>query len=262
MEPYERMITDWHFYLVAIPGVMFQGMGKGGFSGMGALSLPLMCLVLSPVQAAAIQLPILMAQDIVGVWAYRRNLHKRNLLLLLPGTFIGIAIGAFMAARVPPAAVQLLVGIIASGFVLLTVKRTGNKDVASEPNFGKATLWGTVGGFTSFIGNAGGPPIQVYLMPQKLVPAVFAGTMSVLFAIVNYIKFGAFMALGQISTPNLSTSAVLLPIAVASTFLGIWMVRRLSGARFYPIVRTLTFLVGLKLIWDGAQGILALWQAT
>ena len=253
-----EMITDWHFYLVAIPAVMLQGMGKGGFSGMGALSLPLMCLVISPVQAAAIQLPILMAQDIVGIWAYRRNLHRRNLLLLLPGTMIGIAIGTIMAARVPPSAVQLLVGIIAAGFVLFTVKRAGASDEVTGPEFGKATLWASIGGFTSFIANAGGPPIQVYLMPQKLPPAVFAGTMSVLFGIVNYVKFFAFMALGQISTPNLSTSAVLLPIAIAATFLGVWMVRHLSGAKFYPIVRALTFLVGLKLIWDGFFGVLAL----
>ena len=252
------MITDWHFYLVAIPAVLFQGMGKGGFSGMGALSLPIMCLVISPVQAAAIQLPILMAQDIVGVWAYRRSLHRRNLLLALPGTMIGIAIGAIMAARVPPSAVQLLVGLIAAGFVLLTTRRAGGKDEAAEPALGRATLWATISGFTSFIANAGGPPIQVYLMPQKLPPAVFAGTMSVLFAIVNYVKFVAFMALGQISAPNLSTSAALLPLAIAATFLGVWMVRHLSGAKFYPIVRALTFLVGLKLIWDGANGLIAL----
>ena len=58
------MITDWHFYLAAIPAVILQGLGKGGFQGMGALSLPLLCLVVPPVQAVAIQLPILMSQDI------------------------------------------------------------------------------------------------------------------------------------------------------------------------------------------------------
>ena len=111
-------------------------------------------------------------------------------------------------------------------------------------------------GFTSFIANAGGPPIQVYLMPQKMPPPVFAGTMTMLFAIVNWIKFIVLIGLGQVSTANLSTSIVLMPVAVASTFLGVWMVRRLSGAKFYPIVRTFTFLVGLKLIWDGVTGLL------
>ena len=251
------MITDWHFYLAAIPAVMVQGMAKGGFSGMGGLALPLMCLVISPVQAVAIQLPILIAQDVVSVWAYRRSLHRTNFLYCLPGTMIGIAIGAFLAASVTPSVVQLLVGIVAAGFVLMSVPRKGKEEKPTQPALAKATLWSTVAGFTSFIANAGGPPMQVYLMPQKLAPAVFAGTMSVLFGIVNWVKIGVWFALGQLSIPNLSTSAVLLPVAVGATFLGVFMVRRLSGAKFYPIIRVLTFMVGLKLIYDGASGLLA-----
>jgi len=53
------MITDPLFYAAAIPAVTLLGLAKGGFSGLGLLSLPLMALVTSPVQAAAITLPIL-----------------------------------------------------------------------------------------------------------------------------------------------------------------------------------------------------------
>ena len=251
------MITDWHFYLAAIPAVMLQGMAKGGFSGMGGLALPLLCLVISPVQAVAIQLPILIAQDFVSVWAYRRNLHRTNFFYCLPGTMVGIAIGGVLATSVSPSAVQLMVGIIASSFVLMSRPRKGQDETPAQPALLKASLWSTVAGFTSFIANAGGPPMQVYLMPQKLAPAVFAGTMSVLFGIVNWVKIGVLFGLGQISTPNLATSAALLPVAIAATFLGVFMVRRLSGAKFYPIIRALTFLVGLKLIYDGTTGLMA-----
>jgi uncharacterized membrane protein YfcA len=147
--------------------------------------------------------------------------------------------------------------MIAASFVLMSRPRKGKDETPTAPALLKASLWSTVAGFTSFIANAGGPPMQVYLMPQKLAPAVFAGTMSVLFGIVNWVKIGVFFALGQLSTPNLSTSAALLPVAVGATFLGVFMVRRLSGAKFYPIIRALTFMVGLKLIYDGATGLLA-----
>ena len=252
------MITDWHFYLAAIPAVMLQGMAKGGFAGVGGLALPLMCLVISPVQAVAIQLPILIAQDVVSVWAYRRDLDKTNLIYCLPGTMVGIAIGAVISTSVPPSAVQLMVGLIAASFVLAGARRKSASEAPTRPVLAKATLWSTVGGLTSCIANAGGVPLQVYLMPQKLAPAIFAGTMSVLFGIVNWVKMIVFFAMGQISTPNLSTSAVLLPVAVGATFLGVFMVRRLSGAKFYHIVRGLTFMVGLKLIYDGASGLLML----
>ena len=52
------MITDWHFYAAAIPGTILLGLGKGGFSGIGMLALPLLALVMPPLQAAAILLPI------------------------------------------------------------------------------------------------------------------------------------------------------------------------------------------------------------
>ena len=59
------VITDPLFYAAAVPAVILLGLSKGGFSGLGLLSLPLMALVVSPVQAAAIMLPILIVQDVV-----------------------------------------------------------------------------------------------------------------------------------------------------------------------------------------------------
>ena len=54
------MITDPNFYLVAIPAVLIYGVSKGGFGGgVVVVAVPLMALVVSPVRAAAILLPIL-----------------------------------------------------------------------------------------------------------------------------------------------------------------------------------------------------------
>src|SRR4051812_22733854 len=47
------MITDPLFYLAAVPAVILMGLSKGGLSGLSLLSLPLMALVVSPVQSAA-----------------------------------------------------------------------------------------------------------------------------------------------------------------------------------------------------------------
>ena len=133
---------------------------------MGALSLPLLCLVVPPVQAVAIQLPILMSQDIVNIWAYRKVLHRQNLLYCIPGICIGMAIGTIVAARVTPTMIQLVVGLIACTFVAVSVGRAKADDKPKEPDLRKATFWCSIGGFTSFIANAGGVPVQVYMMPQ------------------------------------------------------------------------------------------------
>jgi len=94
------MLTDPVFYLLAIPAVALMGLAKGGFSGVGAMSMPLLALAISPVQAAAILLPILIVQDAVSVWAFRRDWDRKILLAMIPGALVGIVAGYLLAAKV------------------------------------------------------------------------------------------------------------------------------------------------------------------
>ena len=67
------IIPDPLFYLLAIPAILALGLGKGGFAGVGMISTPLLALIVPPLQAAAILLPILLIQDAISVWVYRRH---------------------------------------------------------------------------------------------------------------------------------------------------------------------------------------------
>src|SRR4051794_12175713 len=109
---------------------------------------------------------------------------------------------------------------------------------------------------TSMIAHAGGPPFQTYVMPQRLARDVFVGTGAVLFAAINWIKLPPYVALGQFTRENLLTSAALFPLAVLATWLGVLLVRQVSGERFYTAIYILLILVGLKLVWQGARGVL------
>jgi uncharacterized membrane protein YfcA len=106
------------------------------------------------------------------------------------------------------------------------------------------------------IAHAGGPPFQIYVMPQRLPRTVFVGTGAILFTVLNWIKVPPYIALGQFSAANLSTAAALFPVAIAATYAGVWLVRRLSGQLFYTIVYVLLIAVGLKLLYDGASAYL------
>jgi uncharacterized membrane protein YfcA len=250
------MISDPVFYAVAIPAVILLGLGKGGFAGIGILSLPLLSMVLPPVEAVALTLPILMVQDIVSVWAFRRDYSVENLKILMPGGCLGLLAGYLTAAHVSGAAVLILVGVISLSFVAYSVLRKTPVDEApQQPNWAKGTLWGTIAGFTSFIANAGGPPYQVYVVPQKLSPKVYAGTGAIYFMIFNYTKFFAFMNLGFMSQKLLLTCAVLFPLAIAATLGGVWLVKRVPLPIFYKIIYALTFVMGAKLMWDGLRGL-------
>ena len=76
------LIYDPVFYAVSIPAVLLYGIAKGGFAGpLAILGVPLMSLVISPLQAAAILLPILCVQDMISIYSYRKSFHLRNLII-------------------------------------------------------------------------------------------------------------------------------------------------------------------------------------
>src|SRR3546814_4948679 len=95
------MHLDLVFFAAAIPAVLLVGLSKGGLGGALALmGVPILALVVDPLQAAAIFLPILIVMDIVALWAWRHHNDRRTLLLLLPGCMIGIALGWATSAHV------------------------------------------------------------------------------------------------------------------------------------------------------------------
>ena len=255
------MPPEVSFYLIAVSAVIILGLAKGGFSGVGALAVPLFSLVTTPVRAAAIILPILIVQDVVGVWAFRHTFSRSVLALLLPTAAAGVALATVFAARVPVGAVELLVGLISVVFGASRLAKAWQHRATGVPHGpipGKlyGAVCGVAAGFTSMVAHAGGPPFQLYAMRQRLDRDHFIGTSAIFFAIVNWMKVPAYWALGQFTRESLSTAAVLLPLAIASTWAGVWLVRRVPGRNFYKIIYGLLIVVGGKLAWDGASALL------
>ncbi len=245
--------TDPIFYLTAIVAVTFLGLAKGGFTGVGMIATPLLSLVIPPFQAIAIVLPILLVQDAISIWVYWRDWDKWNVKVLTAGAIIGVAAGWGLSAVITDAQVRLVIGLIAVAFVLshwlLPKPKTGPR----KPNALMGIFWGCVSAFTSTLSHAGGPPFSIYVLPQRMSKLRFVGTSTIFFALVNYMKLVPFFALGQFSTDNLKTSLALIPLAVATNFLGVWLVKITPTELFYRIAYVLVFLIGAALIESGMR---------
>jgi uncharacterized protein len=254
------VIANPVFYLAAAAAVTVLGLAKGGFVGIGLVATPLLALVVPPVQAAAILLPIMLLQDVFSLFAYRRHWDARNLKIMLPGAVVGVGAAGLLAASMPEALVRLAVGVIALVFVLKAAAAAligGRTRPAAPPGVASGAFWGALSGFTSTLSHAGSPPFQVYVMPQRLERLTFAGTATIFFAAVNLMKVVPYLALGQFSTENLATSAALVPLALATNYLGFVLVRRISTTLFYRIAYWLVFLIALELVRGGVAALLA-----
>ncbi|MCK5622608.1 MAG: sulfite exporter TauE/SafE family protein [Alphaproteobacteria bacterium] len=255
-----EFIADPLFYAIAVPAVLIVGISKGGVAGgLGSVSVPMMALAISPIQAAAILLPILCLMDLFGLHAYRGIWDRRNLALMLPGALAGILVGTLTFRYLSDDGVRLIVGVVALGFVVWNwlgpklLRRAA--DHRTEP--GPAGLfWAGISGFTSFIAHAGGPPVHVYLLPQRIDKTLYVGTLVVFFTAVNYTKLVPYGLLGQLSANNLGTALILSPLAPVGIWLGVRFHRMLSESLFYKLCFVFLSLTGVKLIWDGLSGMM------
>lgn len=248
-----ELLSDPATLLLAALAVVILGLAKGGFAGLGALATPLMALALPPVTAAAILLPVLLVQDVVSVWSYRHSWSGWIIGWMLPGALVGVTFASFFAASVPEAGVLAALGLITLLFGLyrLWAERGGRIVTASNSPGWVGSLFGVACGFTSQIAHAGGPPFQMWVTPRKLPHETFVGTSSITFAAINWMKVPSYMALGSFNREVLTAAALLIPLAILSTFAGVWLVRRLDSARFYTLVYLLMIALGARLVWQG-----------
>lgn len=211
-------------------------------------SVPLMSLVMSPVKAAVLLLPIYVISDIVGVWLYRREFSTANLYILIPSGILGVFVGWITASYVSERMITFMIGMIGVGFCLNVWLRQNLNVVAQPAKTAKGWFWGTVAGFTSFIAHAGAPPFQVYMLPQKLPKMQFAGTATIVFAVINAAKILPYQNLSPYSSEMLWRAAVLVPFALFGAVSGTYLLRRIDDVWFYRIVQIGLFAVSMRLL--------------
>ena len=243
------MITDPLFYLLATVAVILLGLSKGGFFGLGVMALPLMSLQVPPLQAAAIILPTVLAQDALTVWTYRRDWSAWNLKIMIPEHGGGhCASPGCSRPPCPPRISGWRSGSSPASSCCGTGSATRFERLAPQPGVVTGVLFGVIGGFTTMLANAGGPAWQMHLLPQRLDKLTYVGTFTMLFAASNLMKIPAYGALGQLTGENLAIGAVLLPAAVIANYGGIWLVRRTPTELFFRIAYVLMFLISVELI--------------
>ncbi|MGZ9898859.1 sulfite exporter TauE/SafE family protein [Shewanella gaetbuli] len=246
------MITDFWFYLAAIPAVFFYGMGKGGVGGiLGMLSVPLMAMTVSPVQAAAVLLPLLCVMDLMALYYHRKNCNYSELKLMMPLAIVGVISASYFIGNLAPHFIELIIGGLA--LVFLAQKFLFNNTQPAQPI--KGNLLMMLSGFSSTIAHAGGPPVSMYLLPKNLPKEQLIGTSVVFFAVINFIKLIPYGYMGQLDTQNLTTSLVLIPIAFIGVKTGVWLVNIISQNLIYKISYVILLITGAKMLYSGVSAL-------
>ena len=254
------LLADPWFYAAALPAVILVGLSKGGFGGaVGFVGVPLMALVMPPVQAAAILLPILVLMDIVSVWTWRgvfdasgaedhdAGRDDRHCDRLADGRHCHRRHGAADCRRWSRWSSSCAGPISRSA----TAAGTLPLPTGSRRCSGARSPASPVSSPMSAGRRSRSTPCRSGSTPRSL-----SGTAAIFFAVTNAVKLVPYFALGQFDAANLTASAVLMPIAPLATLAGAWLVRRMRPEIFYPFTYGTVALIACKLIYDGVLDIL------
>jgi uncharacterized membrane protein YfcA len=244
------------FWSVAVLAVVVVAFGKAGLLGsLGMVAVPMLSLVMPARDAAGMFLPLLLVMDAIAIWTYRKDANWQILWIMIPGAAVGTLIGWALWSVVTDAMVLLFVGVVTLLFILDALLPLRKKLEGLPPSKPWGWFWGGFAGFTSFISHTGGPPFQIYVLPQKLSPVNYSGTNAFFFAIVNTMKLLPYFFLGQLSVSNLTIGLILAPLAVVCVLIGVFLVRRISVKLFYQLAYILVAVLAVKLVYDGAVGV-------
>jgi len=245
------LISDPHFYAVAIPAVLLLGISKSGFgAGFGSLAVPLMALAVTVPQAAAILMPVLLLMDVMSLAAFRKHFDARLIRFLVPLGLLGTVVGTLSFKLLDARLVAGIVGVLTLLFLAQRLLFPPKPDSPHPPKWLGAILT-VASGFTSFVAHAGGPPVNAYVIPMRLAPLVFTATMAAFFFVMNLSKWIPYAWLGLLDLRNMATSLALLPIAPIGVVVGVKLAHRIRPLLFYRLIYAGMFLTGCKLVWDG-----------
>jgi len=247
------------FYILSLVTLFFIALLKGAFGGGFALiGVPMLSLYIPPIQAAAIIAPLVCLMDVFALVAYPpRTWDARHLKRLIPGALAGMGIGALLLGKAPDDLIGALVGVIAVAFSaqwltgrLATRFGWAERAATAAPGLEAGYFWGGVSGFTSLLAHAGGPPLSVYLLPQKLPKTELAGTQTIFFTIGNYAKLLPYLFLGQLDATTLKAVALIAPAVPLGVGAGRLLHRHLDQNAIYLVCYVLVFLAGCHMLLE------------
>ncbi|MGI6246412.1 MAG: sulfite exporter TauE/SafE family protein [Pseudochelatococcus sp.] len=247
------MPQDGLFLLAAGVAAFLVGLSKGGLPLIGMLSVPLLALTIPAFQAATLLLPVFVFADVISIWLYRRHFSRRNLAILVPAGLLGVLIGFMTVAVIPDAAVALLVGAVGLVFSMNAWRKRGVQLPPRPADVPRGLLWGAAAGFTSFLSHAGGPPYQIYVLPQKLDKLTFVGTTTIVFAAINAAKVVPFQVLSPLTGDQWRMVAGLLPVAALGALTGRRALNVIPERTFYALVEAGLFIVSLMLCYTAIR---------
>lgn len=223
-------------------GALIVGVSKASLPGASTLSVAVFAAVLPARSSTATLLLLLIVGDVFALASYRRHADWRMLVRLAPAVLGGVLVGALFLAFASDQWVRRTIGVVLLLLITITLVRRAGwlRPPSTTRTWPAAVGYGTLGGFTTMVANAGGPVMSLYFLAMRMPVLAFLGTSAWFFAVINLVKVPFAIGLGLLTVDALWLVLTLVPFVIAGGLVGRVIARRIDQRVFEWIVIALT----------------------
>lgn len=213
----------------------------GGF-GSSMLVMPLAVFFLPFDQALGLTALFHVFSNAAKIILFRKGLDKRLLLTMGVPAVVGVVLGARLTAYLPADAMQLL---LSAALVLLAVLLLLLPRIRLAPSTRNAGLGGATSGFIAGLVGTGGAIRGLTMAAFDLEKSVFVSTSAWIDMGVDLSRTAVYAGQGYITPATWTYLPWMAVVSLAGTWMGRWVLLRVSQERFRRIVLFLVLLVAL-----------------
>jgi len=253
----------WFSTILAIFTAWLMGFSRSGIGAGGFVVSPLMVVALGGDDGLAIIAVLMIPAGLIGCWQYRNGVDSRMLKMLVPGAFVGTALGALVLWALTTTGeeasvhkrMEYLVAVFSLGPVIMVSFR--NKIANWRGGGGPpppAGIFATSSlvAFSQTTSNTGSPLLTVYFVRHGLEKAQFVAAQNYFLLVQNTIKLLPFVLLGLLHFGNAGAALLLFPVTLLGSWNGKQFARLSSEKNFFRLYIALLvtgFLSSVLLLW-------------
>lgn len=259
LNKYQKMVSiadmNLTLWIVVVLVALFTGMAKTGIFGLGSLIAPLLAIYFGGKTSAGLLLPMLSMADIVAVIYYNRHASWKHLWKLFPFAIAGILIALWIGALINDGVFKILMAIFILGGLPVMIIRERMKDTKPlKGNWGWGGFFGITGGFSTMIGNAAGPVMNLYFLAMQLPKNRLIGTAAWFFLLINLFKIPFHITVWEtISWDSFQINLLMWPVIIIGGISGILLVKIIPEKPFRWLIIIMTAGASIHLIWSVFQ---------
>jgi uncharacterized membrane protein YfcA len=249
------MEMDLAGWLVTGFAILITGISKSGLGGaLGGLAVPFMSMWMSPRDAVAVMLPVLITMDMVGIRAWRGKADWQDLRTLIPGALVGIALGTLAFGVMSDRVVKGAIGLIAVGFAVQRLLGKGRPPASEARRRGRSA------------GCGGGVGLHQHPGPRRCaagddLPAVpppaardLRGHLGVLLCGDQPGQAAVLHRAGPVHPRDAGDVGAVHSAGAGGVWSGMRILKHIPERPFYLFATAALGLSGVKLLWDGVMG--------